>query len=165
MNVNIEKAITGMAFIADVASLSLTREQVIVLTFVSMGEYADEIKEAVRYKKHNIDAMQFDTDEDFNAAVDREYEFIRDLAKRKISRLVSEQVHREHKANVLKQHADRVARMRALSAQNPAGTTAELTALLGVSKASIRKARADGTLDGLIAMAKAEKESQNGAVQ
>ena len=43
--------------------------------------------------------------------------------------------------------------------------TAELTVLLGVSKAATRKARADGTLDGLIAMAKAEKESQNGAVQ
>lgn len=58
-----------------------------------------------------------------------------------------------------KQESDRKERMAMLSKTHAAGTTAEIAAMLNISKAQVRKFKADGTLDGMIAAYHLTKEA------
>lgn len=149
----------GFSMIADIyLPKDLSAIETISNTLLGFNEAP--IKAAMKYRAQDIlketdGSRPINLDEvvqgQYDRLVDRCRSFIRTSAQLMTNRVASDTAHRHRE--------DRLKRMRSLAAQHPAGTTAEIAALLNTSKTKVRQYKADGTLTSMIELAKAEKES------
>lgn len=143
---------TGLLLIAEIIS-PVTDDSFKVIAEFANGMHRDKVKTALTYK---IIADQ-------DAEVDLEYvstaveAILENLVMRAkyASNAVLEQKLRIEKNQ---REKERLERNKELFSQHAAGTTAEIASFLGVSKAKVRRFKADGVLDSMIRIAQVKEE-------
>ena len=122
------------------------------ISLVITGSHDEEIKMAAAHKLSESDGVDIGLDDPRVVVF---CERVKDRARlivNEIFRMAGEEDKRQESEN-------RAKRMAALSSRHAAGTTAEIAALLGVSKAAVRKFKAEGMLDGMLAAHALEKQT------
>lgn len=159
MTNQVEDIVDGLCLIADVYSPN-TPAAVESIASTALGFNEKAIRAALQYtviQKYEGDFIDYKA---VNNEVDSKYLHVIERCKTylRMSALVISNENDE--ARRITNHVNRIARMRALSKQHHTGTTVEIAEFLKVSKRKVRQYKAEGTLDAMIELAKAEQSSK-----
>lgn len=157
MSSEVEIIVNGLCLIGDVLSPIQNPDTFQTITLVAMGNYLDEIKAAIRYREELKNGSEPVSEEIINFT----YLYVLETARHKL-RVTTAAASKHHEQEEhIRLHTERIKRMRSLSAQHPAGTTAEIAELLKTTKAGVRRMKADGTLNAIIELARSEEANAN----
>lgn len=114
------------------------------MTSVITGVHDEKIKLALHYKFFG--ALPVKTDDLDHQQIVSALEKLKNMHRHTIQGIFKQAEAEDKQAT----EAERAARMKALNTPHAMGTTAEIAAKFGLSKAEIRRRKADGTLDQLV---------------
>lgn len=152
---SIDKVLFGLKLIQDIFG-ELTIDSVRRVSEIAAGVHEDAIKAALTYRIALVD-----TEGDNDLFISQQYVKLVNRCKYICQEIINE-------ANVLtriNKDSERLERMSALSRKHSQGTTAELAEMLGMSKSKVRKLKADGQLDSVIAMTLGMKDIEDKEIQ